>query len=256
MSLSQFRFDRLCPLWSLVFVLAITTSALAAPPPGKGGGKNNTSLTVTVTPESFTERDAGAIGTVTRENSDTSVALTVTLESNDETDATVQPSVQIPIGEVSAEFLVSAEDDQVKDGDQTVTILATATDHSEATVSITVVDDEGLPPIEYTASTIAGPNGTAVNWFNRLNDLGMAVGHLSSGAEQRGWLYGPQLDDTDQRGQVSLMQDCKQKDLPTVGLPLKLNQGSEERRRTSIWFVHSFRRRHSGCMRVRVRLAC
>ncbi len=182
----------------LLLLSAATTIAIAAPPPGKGGGgKNNASLSVSVTPESFSERDAGATGTVTRVNSDTSVALTVTLESSNPDQATVlgiagrvPPSVDIQPGEVSAEFQVAAVDDTVKDGDQLVTISVSATDHSGASASITVVDDEGLPSVEYQSVAISLPSTDSI-YLNDFNDSAQACGRF--GTPRSGWIYSPVL---------------------------------------------------------------
>ena len=183
----------------LVLLLAMTAPAMAQK--RGGGGKNKAALSVSVTPESFSESDAGATGTVTRENSDTSVALTVTVTSSDGTEAlvsssdgtepTVSASVEIPVGATSADFDVTAVDDTVKDGDQQVTISVSATDHQGASASITVVDDDGLPQIEYIPSTVSFPTGTMFAWTNQLNDSGIAVGWYDSGVGRFAWMYDP-----------------------------------------------------------------
>lgn len=191
-----FRGSRLCLLLGCLVLFA--TAAFAYPPPdgkGGGGGKNNPSLLVQVSPENVSERDPGAIGTVTRQNSDTTVALSVTLESSDTSEATVEASVEIPVGQVSSDFLIFAEDDTVKDGDQTVTISASATDHSGGSASLTVVDDDVLPPIVYLESTVSLPIPFAANAaLNGFNDLGMICGYYSDsgGSPNRSaYLYDP-----------------------------------------------------------------
>lgn len=187
---------RFTQLGLLLLLSAVTTVAIAAPPPGKGGGgKINASLSVTVTPNSFSESAAGVTGTVTRANSDTSVPLTVTLASSDETEATVSVSVQIPANAVSVDFDVIAIDDTVKDGDKSVTISVSAADHSGASTSITVVDDEGLPPVTYVESTIAFPHPTTVAALNKLTDSGVAVGwYYPNDTQQQAWIYDPLID--------------------------------------------------------------
>lgn len=167
-------------LTTSALAIGLIAHSLAAPPGGKGGGKNSPSLSVVVTPDSLSEADAGALGVVSRENSDTSVALTVTLESSDTSEATVDATVEIPAGEVSAEFAILAEDDTVKDGDQTVTITATAANHAEGAASITVVDDDLLPPIVYMESPVSLPPGTTDASLTGFNDLGMAAGFYST----------------------------------------------------------------------------
>jgi len=82
-------------------------------------------LSLRVDPATFSE-GAGvgaASGTVTR-SGDLSAILTVTLESDDVTELTVPPSVDIPAGEASAMFMVTAVDDVDSDGMQSVSIRA------------------------------------------------------------------------------------------------------------------------------------
>jgi hypothetical protein len=145
---------------------------------GNSGGKNKASLTVTVAPESFSESDPGATGTVTRENSDTGVALTVKLESSNTEEATVPGSVEIPAGAASVDFAVTAIDDMVEDGEQSVTILATATGHSEASFSVTVTDDETVS-VGYRVSFIPIPEDASGSMLYDVNNLGQAVGSFS-----------------------------------------------------------------------------
>jgi uncharacterized delta-60 repeat protein len=64
-------------------------------------------------------------GTVTR-NTDTTNSLVVTLTSSDPSEATVPATVTIPAGQSSATFDISAVDDAIIDGTQTVTISASA----------------------------------------------------------------------------------------------------------------------------------
>lgn len=165
----------------LGLVLLVTTSALAQGNGngGGGGGRNKASLSVEVFPDSFSETDAGATGIVIRENSDTSVGLTVSLKSSDTSEATVPGSVQIPVGESSAEFEITAVDDTKIDGDQPVTISVTAPDHSGAETAIAVIDDDGLA---YSIQWISVPfyplydiDGFSVM---DLNESGQFVGRL------------------------------------------------------------------------------
>jgi len=97
-------------------------------------------LTVSVAPSSIPENGGSATATVTR-NSATDVALTVTLASSDTGEATVA-SGDIPIGQVSADFSVTAVDDALKDGTQTVTVSASAADHLSGSNTVDITDNE------------------------------------------------------------------------------------------------------------------
>jgi len=93
-----------------------------------------TTLTVSINPTSFTET-GGAIGTVTR-TGDLRAALVVSLSSSDTTEATVPATVTIPAGQTTATFGVSAANDALLDGPQSVTITATASASSpEGTIT-------------------------------------------------------------------------------------------------------------------------
>jgi hypothetical protein len=160
--------------------MAVAALSLVAAPcfgqgKGGGGGKNKASLSVTVTPNTFNETDEGATGTVTRENSDTSVPLTVDLLSNDDTEAIVPPIVEIPAGAASVDFPVTAVDDTDEDGNQTVTILATASGHPEASTSITVTDNETVN-VGYRVRYVPIPENAWGADVYQVNDLGQAVG--------------------------------------------------------------------------------
>lgn len=83
--------------------------------------------------------------TVTR-NTPPDQALTVQLSSSDETEATVPPSVVIPQGLPSATFPINSVFDEEADGDQTVTVLATAVGFSSGEDTF-VVSDRDLPDL-------------------------------------------------------------------------------------------------------------
>lgn len=82
-------------------------------------------------------------------NSDTTDALAVTLVSNDTSEATVL-SGNIPAGQASADFAITAVDDALADGTQTVTITASASGHSNGNDTLDVTGDEA--PVTYTVS--------------------------------------------------------------------------------------------------------
>lgn len=191
---------RTCSGLIMLGLVLLLGAPLLAQGNGKGGGKNKASLSLAVNPESFLESDAGATGTVTRANSDTSATLTVTLKSNDTNEATVPSSVQIVAGASSAEFFITAVDDTEIDGDQLVTISASAPDHSGASAQITVVDDDGdgTPPpstrrvIAYQKVVISPPDGGVlnVNGANNLGDIGGFVYPDAAFPEhRRGYIY-------------------------------------------------------------------
>jgi uncharacterized protein len=107
------------------------------------GGVVNPTLSLSVSPTSFSEAAGAnaATGTLTRTGSTTS-DLTVTLISSDATEATVPTTVTIPAGQDSVTFTIAAIDDTMTDGNQTVTLTASATGFTNATTSLTVTDDD------------------------------------------------------------------------------------------------------------------
>ena len=73
----------------------------------------------------------------------TSGTLTVNLSSSDTTEATVVSQVTIFDGSNSASFTVSAQDDFVADGVQTVTISAAASGFTGGSDALQVLDNDG-----------------------------------------------------------------------------------------------------------------
>ncbi|MFO1064868.1 MAG: FG-GAP-like repeat-containing protein [Pirellulales bacterium] len=123
-------------------------------PSGDGipGGNYSASFTVGITeirlsisPSSISEFGGSAVGTVTRVNAaDYSAPLTVTLTNSDTTEASVPVTVTIPAGAQSTTFAVLAVDDSIVDGDQIVTISASASGFATGAAQITVTDYEPL----------------------------------------------------------------------------------------------------------------
>jgi len=101
-------------------------------------------LSLSVSPGTFPENAgvAAAVATVTRSGS-TAAALTVSLTSSDMTEATVQSTVTIPAGQASTTFNVSAVDDDVADGTQTVSIAASADGYVGDSTTVNVADAGG-----------------------------------------------------------------------------------------------------------------
>lgn len=91
-------------------------------------------------------------------------ALVVNLSSDDESEATVPPSVTIPWGQASASFDVDAVNDAVMDGNQTVTITASANGYTDGTDTVEVTDDDtvgiSVVPISGLITTEAGGQAT------------------------------------------------------------------------------------------------
>ena len=144
------------------------------------GAKNidvvdSVSLSLTVDSVSVSERGGSSVVTVTRSNSNTDAALTVSLLSSDLTEATVPSSVIIPIGQASVSFNLTAIDDQLLDGPQTVSITASAVGYSSATRTITVSDFEELT-LTLENSSISEAGGTTRGRVMRLNsDIGSSL---------------------------------------------------------------------------------
>jgi VCBS repeat-containing protein len=100
-------------------------------------------LTLVVTPETFSETDGiqAATATVSR-NGATTASLTVPLSSSNSGSATVPTIVTIPAGATSANFFVAAVDNTVADGTRTSTINAAAAGFVGASKTVTVTDNE------------------------------------------------------------------------------------------------------------------
>ena len=121
-----------------------------------------TGLTLNIDLSSVSENGGIATGTVTR-SGDPQGDLVVTLLSSDTTEATVPFSVTIPEGELSATFTITAVNDSIIDGTQTVSITASAGGFDDVDETIDVLDDE-LPPsvvLAVTPEDIAEAGGVA-----------------------------------------------------------------------------------------------
>ena len=111
-------------------------------------------------------------GTVTR-NGNPAAALVVTLASSAPTQATLPASVIIPAGQTSAPFSVNSVQDNIANGSQRVTLTASATGFSPATVALTVTDNN-LPDLRVVSVTgpSSGPAGTAFTLAYRVENQG------------------------------------------------------------------------------------
>jgi subtilisin-like proprotein convertase family protein len=102
---------------------------------------------VEIIPSAFSEAGgvAAAIGSVRRPNSSNlTIPLVVDLTSSDTTELLVPAQVTIPVGRTSVSFPVDAVDDTILDGDQTVTVTASATGFNSSFTNVTVIDHETI----------------------------------------------------------------------------------------------------------------
>lgn len=104
-------------------------------------------LTLSASPTSFAENAAvpaatGTVGIPTALASD----LVVSLLSGDITEASVPATVTISAGTTSATFPITAVNDSLADGAQTLYLTASAAGYTSATQTITVTDDGDAPP--------------------------------------------------------------------------------------------------------------
>ncbi|WP_167546552.1 reprolysin-like metallopeptidase [Stieleria maiorica] len=104
----------------------------------------NDSLSVLIQTSAISENGGTSTATVIRNNG-SSGDLEVTLTSGDGSEANVPATVLIPDGSDRATFVVSAVDDQVFDGPQTIEITASATGLVDGVSVITILDDESIP---------------------------------------------------------------------------------------------------------------
>ncbi|MCR9199590.1 MAG: lamin tail domain-containing protein, partial [Planctomycetaceae bacterium] len=98
-------------------------------------------ITVTITEASVSENGGTSAGTVTIPSA-AAGDLVITLASDDTSEATVPTSVTIADGQTSASFTVTAVDDALLDGTQTVTVTASATGFTSGDDSLDITDDE------------------------------------------------------------------------------------------------------------------
>ncbi len=159
----------------------VTISARAS---GHGSGFGTLSvsdfeaLSVVIDDAAITENESTTTGTVTR--TDTTGELTVSLAVDDPTGATVSASVVIADGQaVSPPFTISAVDDSVLDGTQTITVLATATGYEPGTETLDITDFEELA-VTIDAAAISESGGSTTATVSRTDASGDLVVNLVS----------------------------------------------------------------------------
>ncbi len=115
-------------------------------------------LQLVIAPTTFSEADGpqAAIGTVTRNSLE---PLTCTLASSDTSEATVPSTLLFAANQTSATFAISAQDDTLIDGEQQVTIVASATSYLNAVFAVTVTSDDQPHNIVYTFNVRGNRHG-------------------------------------------------------------------------------------------------
>jgi hypothetical protein len=136
-------------------------------------------LSITVAASSVSE-DAGATATtvtITRLNSNVGSPLTLALASSDTSEATVPLNVIIPSGLNSITVPVTAVDDNLLDGTQSVTISATAISYQLVSVNLNVTDRETITvtvnPVSFLET--AGINATTGTVTRSNTDIGTSL---------------------------------------------------------------------------------
>ncbi len=125
-------------------------------------------LSLTVTLSAISENGGTTTATVTRSDANVASPLTILLSSSDTTEATVPASVQIPAGQSSATFPITAVDDSILDGPQTVTLTVASAGYASAAKTLTILDFEELQ-LQIDAATISEAGGTTRGRVTRRN---------------------------------------------------------------------------------------
>ena len=142
-------------------------------------------FTFTLSLDNSTIQENGGIaqGTITRLSSIGD--LQVRLNSSDTTEAILaNSSIIIPDGELSASFAINAVDDTLSDGNQSVSITATAVNFLPTSVSLTVVNDDlGSLTLALDRTRISENGGTAIGTvtrtFGTTADLPVTLGNTN-----------------------------------------------------------------------------
>lgn len=111
-------------------------------------------LTLNITPTTIAEGTGTATGTVARNTVDNTSPLTVSLSSNKPDNATVPATMTIPAGAASATFSITAPENTLVQGTQSVVLTASATGFTSSIRPLNVTDND-LPRID----AFSPPNG-------------------------------------------------------------------------------------------------
>jgi large repetitive protein len=106
----------------------------------------NHPMLVTISRPSVLEGGAATTVTVTRQNPDLSQALNVALVASQANQLSIPSSVTIPANQTSVTFEISALDDTIADGSQTISLQAQANLFLANAVLIDVIDNESTNP--------------------------------------------------------------------------------------------------------------
>ena len=118
------------------------------------------SLRLVPSPASFSENGGTSTVTVSRVGTANSGVLTVNLMSGDIGEVTVPTSVNIPDMSASTTFVATGADETQDDGDQMVTLTATAGGFATGNEVVTITDDDVATLTLSTALSSIAENGT------------------------------------------------------------------------------------------------
>jgi hypothetical protein len=149
--------------------VAIQVSATGyAPGTGTIAVTDHESITLAISSPSLSENRGAVNGTVSRGNSDINQPLVVNLANSDSGELAVPLSVTIPPHLPSISFVITAVDDSVLDGTQTVTITASAAGYVSQSKNVDVKDHETLALV-IDPQSISEDSGIATGTISRGN---------------------------------------------------------------------------------------
>ncbi len=122
-------------------------------------------LSISIDGAEISENGGSTTASITRWNTDLGSPLNVTLASSDTTEATVPATVTIPADASSATFVISGVDDSLSDGEQTVTITATAAGLLDGHDMLRVIDDEPQLISQWAATIV----DFSTEWYDPFN---------------------------------------------------------------------------------------
>ncbi|MDX1952258.1 MAG: FG-GAP-like repeat-containing protein [Verrucomicrobiota bacterium] len=115
------------------------------------------------------------LGTITR-NSGTAAALEITLASSDTGSLTVPPTITIPANNSAQTFPVHTVDDDLLDGNKTVSITASAAGVEPVSESLNVIDDDAaILVIEVNGDNVRENTGTVPASVRRNTSTGSVL---------------------------------------------------------------------------------
>ncbi|MEO5714509.1 MAG: M36 family metallopeptidase [Luteolibacter sp.] len=132
------------------------------------------------TPLQVTE-GAGAVTASVTLNEVAAFDTVISLASSAPAKISIPPSVTVPAGATSADFVLNVADDTITDGDRTVAITGVITDKAPRAANVVVIDDETLPIDLIAPATVAeGSTGQSATVSLPVAPSGMVTVHLSS----------------------------------------------------------------------------